>query len=645
MVRILRMDKYACIKAMRTILLTHLPGAFGVCLGLLLYSVAPAGAELIRDDPAGLAMVQQAQKIIAEYHAGQPKTTNVLRVIYFVPKDREPLPRYAERLDRVVNDISDFYRDGLRRFGMETSGLPLERKDGKLALHIVHGKLPASKDHYNSGPVQEIRDALKGTMDIDREHLLVFYALCSHEADGTYVFDSPYYGEGGSNQRSGLCHAADCELLDPLLLTDTNHTIVFTEHNYKHIKMTVAQFNSWYLGGVAHELGHALGLPHDDGGSDEKQFGTSLMGEGNLSYRQELWGGGDIHHHLGIWVGAAPTYLGRASALQLASHPLFTGSDRGRWDAVDAGFQSLHFFATNGGVRIQGVLTDAIPAYAVIAYAWPVSDKIDDHWARTFPGVLKDGAFTLDLDRIHTDNWRRFHLNLVALHVNGATVAENFPLSYDAASKPDVAALNAEWLVDRAEIAVTQHQPDALKFVSDEVLASAPTPEAARKLRLLRSVLDPAGPFDLASVSGDSAFLSDAAWTEAKVGWGQVARNFFWFDKQIQSGAFLTLDGKFFDKGLYAHSDARFVFPVAGKWKTFTAAIGLRDGAASQGSAIFTVRGDGRELYRSRILRVGERAEVKVDISQVKELELLTKGGEGHNHNSWAIWAEPKVQR
>ena len=57
------------------------------------------------------------------------------------------------------------------------------------------------------------------------------------------------------------------------------------------------------------------------------------------------------------------------------------------------------------------------------------------------------------------------------------------------------------------------------------------------------------------------------------------------------------------------------------------------------------VRGDGRELYCSRILRVGDREDVKLDISQLKELELLTDGAEGHNHNSWAIWAEPKVQR
>jgi hypothetical protein len=617
---------------------------------------AEADDAVARDYPAGRAMMQEAQQIIAAYHQGQPRNKSALRVVYFVPKDRDPLPNYAGRLDRIVNDVSDFYRDGLGRFGMETSGLPLERKDGKLVVHLVRGKLPASEYHYDSGDrtVPEIHAALKGTMDVDREHLLVFYALCRKEPDGRYVFDSPYYGTGGS-ERNGMCHVADCELLDPLLLTDTNRTMVFTEHYYPRVEETVAKFNSWYLGGTAHELGHALGLPHDDGSGPEQSSGLSLMSAGNLTYRQNLWGGG------------APAYLSRASALQLASHPLFTGSDRGRWDDAQSCFKSLVFSATNGTLRIQGVVTGAAPPYAVIAYVWPAGKKSDDHWSRTFPCVLKDGTFTLDLDGLREDIWHRkmgglpkgngdelaqqfrsadaWHLVLRRLHVNGATAAQEFRLHFEASSTPDAAALDTEWFVEPAENAVMRRQPAARKLVSDEAVAAAPTPEAARELRLLRTVLEPAAPFDLASVRNDSAFLSDAKWTDAEVGWGKIARNYFWFDEHIQNGVFLMLGGKFYDKGLYAHSSARFVFPVNGQWKTFTAAIGLRDGAAMQGSAVFTVRGDGRELYHSRMLRVGERAEVKVDISQVKELELLTEGGEGHNHNSWAIWAEPKVQR
>jgi hypothetical protein len=102
---------------------------------------------------------------------------------------------------------------------------------------------------------------------------------------------------------------------------------------------------------------------------------------------------------------------------------------------------------TDGTVRIEGVATDAIPAYAVIAYVWPDSDKVDDHAARTFPCVVRNGGFTLDLDGLKTDYWHRFHLVPAKLHVNGATMKEEFALSYDSSSTPNIATLNAEWLV------------------------------------------------------------------------------------------------------------------------------------------------------------------------------------------------------
>lgn len=568
--------------------------------------------------------------MVSAYHTGQPPATNRLRMVYFVPQNSEPLPHYTERLERVMADVSDFYRDGFRRFGLTSDGLPLEREDGKLWLYLVRGKLPASQYRYESGDetMREIHDALQGTLDTEREHVLVFYTLCRQTNGGRYVFNAPYYG--GGSQQNGWCHAADCELLDPGLLHETNRSIIYTEHYYPWMTQTVAQFNSFYLGGVAHELGHCLSLPHDDGGVAEQAFGVSLMGRGNTTYRQEVWGGGP------------PTYLGRASVLKLLSQPLFTGSNRGRWDEVKWLCDALTFSAPNGVVHVEGAITDTIPAYAVVAYVW--GDKADDHDSRTFCGLVKNGRFALDLDGIKTNRWQRFHLLLSKLHVNGAAVTESFALAYTA-SGPDVAALNAEWLVDRAERAVMAARLEARDFVSDAVIGAAPTPDGARKLWALRAVLEPAAPFDLQTVAGDSAFLSDAAWTEAKVGWGQVARNHFWFGPHIQNGVLFRLDGQFFDKGLYAHSSARYVFPLAGKWRTFTASIGLQDGAADQGSAIFTVRGDGRELYRSQVLRAGHVAEVKVDVSQVEELELLTEGGEGHNHNSWAVWAEPKVKR
>lgn len=103
------------------------------------------------------------------------------------------------------------------------------------------------------------------------------------------------------------------------------------------------------------------------------------------------------------------------------------------------------------------------------------------------------------------------------------------------------------------------------------------------------------------------------------------------------------LGGQFFEKGLYAHSPSRFRFELGRQWKTFTATVGLRDGA--QGSAFFTVRGDGRELYRSPILKAGARAEVNVNVDAVKALELVAEGGGGNTGSSWAIWVQPMVSR
>ncbi len=581
------------------------------------------------DDPQGAALVQAAQRVIAAYHDGAPKTGAMLRVVYFSPKDRDPLPGYAERLERVLKDVSDFYRDGLRRFGLPSDGLPLERKDGRLVLHHVRGKSPASAYSYESGDVTEaeIGAALKGKIDLAREYVLVIYALCRKEPDGRYVFDAPYYGRGSG--RNGLCHAADCELLDPALLTETKKKIVYTEHYYPHVEQTLAEFNSWYLGGVAHELGHGLSLFHDAGGVDETPGGTSLMGSGNRFYRNEVWG------------GKAPAYLSRESALKLASHPLVTGSNRGRWEEINEGIAGETFAAEPGVLTIRGKVTGAIPAYAVVAYVW--AQGTTDHHSKSFPVQADAGAFTVRISGLVP---RAYFLRLASLHANGGTWWRDYRFEFDADGAPTAPqAFKWPWLVARAEKAVMSRAPNAKSLVSDAAIAAAPSQDEARRLRVLRGVVEPVAPADLAAVQESAAYLSDVRWTEAKVGWGKVARNFYWFDEKVQNGVFLMLAGKFHDKGLYAHSPSRYGFALEGKWKTFSAAVGLRDGALGVGSAVFTVRGDGKELFRSKVLKVGARAEVRVAVEGVKKLELIAEGGEGHTGNSWAIWVDPRVER
>ena len=159
------------------------------------------------------------------------------------------------------------------------------------------------------------------------------------------------------------------------------------------------------------------------------------MGGGNLTYRQDVWRGGK------------PAYLARASALQLASHPLITGSDRGRWDDVGRGFEALQFSATNRTLQIRGAVGGAVPPYAVVAYVWPEKSR-GDHLALTYPAVVRDGTFALEIEGLRPDSYR---LKLASLHVNGGPATLTYRFGFDAAGQPEADALNAAWKDARAK--------------------------------------------------------------------------------------------------------------------------------------------------------------------------------------------------
>ena len=176
-----------------------------------------------------------------------------------------------------------------------------------------------------------------------------------------------------------------------------------------------------------------------------------------------------------------------------------------------------------------------------------------------------------------------------------------------------------------------------------KIKARKPLQSNKLKLRILKDLVSPPKPQNLTTSKADSLYLSDAKWEEAYVGWEKVARNYFTIEKE--SKFFLELNGVLYPKGLYAHSPALYTFKLSKRWKTFKATVGLRDGAHMEGSARFTVLGDGKTLYESSALRKRQQENFNIDVSNVDILELKTEGTEGHNHNSWAIWVNPVLSK
>jgi hypothetical protein len=588
-------------------------------LSLLFGIVALAGNNPILDS---------AKEKIEAFHTGEKPNGAFVRVVYFHAVDQEPLKDFESRLERSLDDISNFYRDEmLQRYGVKIDGLPLERRDGKFILHVVKGKQPSAHYDYASGNEtwNEVKQALSDKIKPDREHVLIFYGLCEKESDGRYVFHSPYYGDGGSNQQHGLCHAADCEMLDPTLLTRKDLPLVFKEHNYERMQMNVAKFNTWYLGGLAHELGHGLGFPHDSGAPNEAP-GVSLMGGGNLSYRENLWG------------GTRPAYLSLATALRFIAHPLVTHSDKARWQPNDAAIQNLGATHAKGTLRLTGQITSSVPACAFIASVWPTTAKTD-HGALTFCSAIDStGHFTVEITHLKNTT---YNIKLSSLLVNGAEAKVRYTFSCDAEGLPSLGFIT-DHLISTAEQAVLRNPAKADALLNDQAIARAPDEATRVQLRLLRDLRRPTPEaVDLATVKVNQFNLGDAKWSEAKVGWGKPTRNRFGSNDAI----LLRVAGQAYANGLYAHTSSRYAYALNGSWKSLTTIVGVRDGAGSEPSAIFIIVGDGKELFRSKALHEGTKQEVTVDLTNVRQLELITESPDKNNRNGWAIWADPLLHR
>ncbi|MDR2580796.1 MAG: NPCBM/NEW2 domain-containing protein [Fibromonadaceae bacterium] len=100
----------------------------------------------------------------------------------------------------------------------------------------------------------------------------------------------------------------------------------------------------------------------------------------------------------------------------------------------------------------------------------------------------------------------------------------------------------------------------------------------------------------------------------------------------------MRIDGRVFEFGIGAHATSRLVWNINGAHKKFHSYIGLDDEAVGGNGAIWVVKGDGKELYRSRVLRSYDIDSVSVDISGVNflELETLDNGDKDYDHTNWA---------
>ena len=373
------------------------------------------------------AQQEQAKYISAQLRRLNKKTSDLrhkpLRVIYFHAKDRKPLRNHIERWDGILSDIQEFYRSEMGKLGYGEVTISLEKEHGKLKLHEIRGKEEEKSYSYKSGNKirGEVFEALRAKgLNPDKETLLIVCGLSKTE-DKKITIYSPYYGMGANHNR-GICFTADMEWLSVNgLKPDPDKITLQVKEHRGYEPFTLGRFNTVYIGGTIHELGHGLSLPHNLATKEEAKRGTALMGAGNYTYRKEWRNQGK------------GSFLTHSSALRLLVHPLFNGESSKTTKAPNLKFQELKVAHFKKQIRIAGKIKSDIPAIAMIAYndrenkgqrGYMVNNNYD---ATSWTSVISpDKEFKINIADLRPGNHQ---IRLVAVHTNGAVTTKRMHYS------------------------------------------------------------------------------------------------------------------------------------------------------------------------------------------------------------------------
>ena len=550
----------------------------------------------------------------------EPKGVPPIKVVYFTPSDRTPPPDRQERLGRVMKNIQEFYRKGMEAngHGPKTFALEWETPE-KLRLYDVQGQKPF--EGYPKGTegmvFEEVRRTLgqKG-INIEGEYTLILGAWIEWK-DGMTREVGPFSGMG--NMFSGYAFACDDKLIDADLMASTEPG----GFHYRIGHCSLGVYSSRYIGGIAHELGHAFGLPHDlERDSQRETLGISLMGAGNQHYGKALRGEGH------------DAFLSAASALLLsqsrAFNPYFTKT-AGRFDVdqLDASFQDGKLIV-NLKVRPVDRLVGAI------AY----NDNLlipDDYDAKTWLAVSDNpGEFRWEIDELDRVP---YEMRLVIVFQNGWMNVPSMRYT-NISGTPNTQTLSDTLARRLVNEFLDRQEWDRVAEVIEKQIEKFPKSRSwQQKLKHLETVKNPPNFFEVDKVPEEvkTIDLTYAKALEERVGWYEPSRGI------LRQYGFIEVDGTFFTSGIYAHANSVYRFSMGKQWTDFRFMYGVQD--ENPGKVVFIVRGDGKEIFRSEAVKEGEIRFKQIDVSGVEILELITEYADNFTRFGRGLWLDPQLAR
>jgi alpha-galactosidase len=137
-----------------------------------------------------------------------------------------------------------------------------------------------------------------------------------------------------------------------------------------------------------------------------------------------------------------------------------------------------------------------------------------------------------------------------------------------------------------------------------------------------------------------TVWLDELDLSTATQGYGLPKKN-----KSID-GKTLTIAGKTFERGFGSHAESLLTIVLDGKATLFTAQVGIDDEVKGQRPAAeFIVNGDGKKLWSSGIMHLGDTARLcSVKLDGVRKMELIVTDGGNGNYYDHVDWVDAKFE-
>lgn len=245
-----------------------------VAVALLLVTVSACSKSGVTSSPPTPPPPPAPAARVSGANTGNFKSDrpNNLNLIYFVPSDADTIKGYIQRLSTLLLYDRNWMQYEMQRngYGNKTFGLLADAATSLIKVITVYGTQPKSSYPYSGGGTpmqQEISNYFAAhPADKTSEHTLVITPAYSYDANGE-PGGPPFYGLGK------WCFALDYADFDIKYLGQTN---------------TLGNRMTKWFGGMTHELGHGLNLPHNHAKvSEMTTLGTTLMGAGNYTFGQK----------------------------------------------------------------------------------------------------------------------------------------------------------------------------------------------------------------------------------------------------------------------------------------------------------------------------------------------------------------------